>query len=251
MISGPVLFARFAFPPNALGYCGPGDVAELEELIAVGRPAEAELRRTARAFEGAWPYLELIGGCTGRDPLDAAVVEAYWIGNPLLAEIDLLTWGNSGDDRFRRRAGPDWTSVEAAINRGGVPNHAFHVFCAYPWVGLLRSGAVAQALRVLDKCRIRWGRVVAALGSTALVSSAPLEWDGKRLRLGPDRVEEVIAPVAEASSELTTGDRVALHWDYVCQRITARQEERLRRYHDLHLDIVNRNGRRLASRVEA
>ena len=26
-VSGPVLFARYAFPPNQLGYCGPDDAA--------------------------------------------------------------------------------------------------------------------------------------------------------------------------------------------------------------------------------
>ena len=31
--AGALLFARYAFPPNALGYCGPGDPAELLERV--------------------------------------------------------------------------------------------------------------------------------------------------------------------------------------------------------------------------
>ena len=33
-ISGPSLFARFAYPPNALGYCGPDDSRGLLEHVA-------------------------------------------------------------------------------------------------------------------------------------------------------------------------------------------------------------------------
>src|ERR1039458_5353739 len=84
---GPLLFARYAYPPNALGYCGPGDSQSLLELGAdpgsVGN--DEGLRRLARRFEGAWPYVELIAAANRiEDPLDLRVVEAYWIGNELL-----------------------------------------------------------------------------------------------------------------------------------------------------------------------
>jgi hypothetical protein len=248
--SGPALFARFAYPPNSLGYCGPVDTGLLGELITAGQSARDELREAALAFAGAWPYLELIGGCTGRDPLDEAVVEAYWIGNSLLDEVELQTWGNSSDERFRSRAGFDWDRISEALNAGGVPNHAFHVFCAYPWVGLLRSGSVDQSLHVLDRCRIRWGEVVGKVNGSVFASSAPLQWDGERLSLGADRVEEVQVSVDPAAGDLDVGDTVAMHWDYVCQRISESQLLRLKRFHDLHLAIVNGNAPRLAVRLE-
>ena len=41
-----------------------------------------------RGFEGAYPYLELIASENGiADPLDARVVEAYWLGNDLLEHV--------------------------------------------------------------------------------------------------------------------------------------------------------------------
>ena len=80
-MSGPVLFARYAFGPNRLGYCGPDAVDELFGE-ATGGHDERALRELARAFEGAWPYLELIARRNGlSDPLDRRVVEAYWLGN--------------------------------------------------------------------------------------------------------------------------------------------------------------------------
>ena len=87
MTIGPVLFSRYAYPPNALGYCGPENSAELFERAAAGEDSP-DLRRLIRGFEGAWPYLALIAGAAGRaDPLDPDVVEAYWVGNGLLDAV--------------------------------------------------------------------------------------------------------------------------------------------------------------------
>src|ERR1035437_6641781 len=82
-VSGPELFARYAYPPNELGYCGPAEPSALLEAAAEGGQ-ESLTAHLARQFEGAWPYLELIAGCNAVvDPLDRRVVEAYWIGNDL------------------------------------------------------------------------------------------------------------------------------------------------------------------------
>jgi Family of unknown function (DUF6390) len=84
-MSGASLFARYAFPPNELGYCGPGGAELLLENAGrggAGDSADGEVARRARLFDGAWPYLEIIADAAGLpDPLDGRVVEAYWIGN--------------------------------------------------------------------------------------------------------------------------------------------------------------------------
>ncbi len=250
MTSGPLLFSRFAYPPNALGYCGPSDATFLAELVVAGESASGDLRHVVTAFAGAWPYLELISASTGRDPLDPSVVEAYWLGSPLLDQVDPLKWGNSIDDRFRRRAGWDWDKISTALNAGGVPSHAFHVYCVYPWVGLLRSGAVEQALDVLDRCRIRWGRVVERANGTLLVRSQPLAWDGNRLHLGLERIESVEAPIDDGVMPIEDGDLVAMHWNYICQRLSETEYRYLRRSHDHHLSIANDAGSPLISRLE-
>jgi len=247
-VSGPALFCRFAFPPNSLGYCGPSEIGLLRELMVDGSGAGEEIAHVVPAFAGAWPYLELIAACSGRDPLDPKVIGAYWLGSPLLDQIDLLTLGNSIDDRFRHRAGWDWQLVVGALNAGGRPTHSFHVFCIYPWVGLLQSGIVEQALDVLDRCRIRWGEVIGRSGNTLLVNSRPLAWDGARLSLGAERVESVMPPLDDPDIDI--GDRVAMHWDYVCQRLSKAEARNLRYYHDLHLAIANGSPAALGSRIE-
>jgi hypothetical protein len=57
-------------------------------------------------------------------------------------------------------------------------------------------------------------------------------------------------PVDEAEN-LSSGDVVALHWDYVCQVLSPLQLEYLVRYHDRHLAIANENSSALARIVEA
>jgi hypothetical protein len=248
-MSGAAQFARFALPPNAYGYCGPADLGLVAELVAAGESAVGEMRAIAQQFEGAWPYLQFLSDSFGSDPLAPDVVEAYWIGNSLLTDIDTLAWGNSVENRFQPRAGGRWRMLSDGIP-GGVPNHAFHVFCVYPWVGLLREGYADHALEVIDQCRIRWGTVVEITGREVFVRSSPLTWDGRQLCHGPRRVEAVRMPVDEAEN-LSSGDVVALHWDYVCQVLSPLQLEYLVRYHDRHLAIANENSSALARIVEA
>jgi hypothetical protein len=233
---GPELFCRYAQPPNLLGYCGPDDSDGVTSVAGGLTVPVKEVQRVAQSFNGAWPYLELIAAMTGKTPLSEEVVEAYWIGNGLLDRVPLHTWGNSVSDRFRQQAEGRWEAVEDALNRGGVPNHAFHVFCVYPWVGLLREGFVGPSLKVLDRCRISWGRVV-AVGEMAIVARRPLGWDDNTLSPGEPVEEPFRTPPGLV---LSPGDIVSLHWDFICDRLSQGGRRRLQTVHDEHLAIANR-----------
>ena len=240
-VTGPVLFARYAFPPNHHGYCGPADTAGFLQLGLAGD--DCGLRAMAREFAGAWPYLELIAHGTGLDdPLDHRVVEAYWVGSPRLDRIGVRTIGNSMDDRFRWRSGPRFGSLVEGVLAGGVPHHSFAVFCIYPWVGLLGDDRRAkQALTVLDRCRIRWGRVLAVAGDQVSVEYRPLTWDGRQLGYGSPEVEIAVRAVdgVGLTSAPAVGDFVALHWEWLCDRISERQVRLLKAYTDRHMAIAN------------
>jgi hypothetical protein len=240
-VSGPLLFARYAYPPNRLGYCGGDDAQALLEQTS-SQVDDRGLRQSLRAFEGAWPYLELIAAANRiADPLDARVVEAYWIGSPLLDQVTPTLLGASLDDRFRRRVGRDWDRLSGALSLGAVPHHSFHVFGVYPFLGLLRGGVVEQPLEVLQKCRIRWGRLVHCDGDAATVRSRPLLWDGRRLTLGEPRVEVAVLGTGalRLTRPLAAGDWCSLHWDWVCDRISADQVRRLEHYTLAELAAAN------------
>lgn len=240
-VTGPVLFARYAFPPNHHGYCGPADTTGFLQLGLAGD--DRGLRAMAHEFAGAWPYLELIAHGTGLDdPLDRRVVEAYWVGSPRLDRIGVRAIGNSMEDRFRWRSGPGFGSLAEGVLAGGVPHHSFAVFCIYPWVGLLGDDRrAAQALTVLDRCRIRWGRVLAVAGDQVSVEYRPLTWDGRQLGYGPPEVEIAVRAVdgVGLTSAPAVGDLVALHWEWICDKITETQVRFLKAYTDRHMAIAN------------
>jgi len=116
---GPLMFVRYAYPPNALGYCGPDGFAD----YAAAGVVDQGLVRQARAFSGAWPYLELIAaGCGIPDPLDHRVAEAYWVGNDLLDRVGLAGLGDSLADRFpRHRRRPRLTARPRTSHRALYP----------------------------------------------------------------------------------------------------------------------------------
>jgi len=220
--AGPLLFARYAYPPNALGLCGADTRRTLLEYGAA-HESDGGLAELARTFDGAWPYLELIAGVNGiEDPLDGHVVEAYWVGNELLDRVDPARLVNHVDERFRGRLGRSREYVYDAARAGGVPHHCFHVFAVYPWLGLLRSGIVDEPLRILDQCRTTPARVVAVEGETATVKARPLLYERGLLRLG-EPAERTVRWSESGLSFLERpepGRLVSLHWDFVCDTLT-------------------------------
>jgi hypothetical protein len=128
------------------------------------------------------------------------------------------------EDRFRGRIGRSWERLLPALAAGAVPHHSFHVFAVYPWLGLLRTGRVEEPLHVLDRCRIAPAVVQAVEGDSARVLVRPLLWSGHALELGPyvDRTVRWRDDGRGLIDELRPGDRVALHWDFACDRLTAK-----------------------------
>lgn len=242
---GSVLFARYAFPPNELGYCGPPDAGPLLAAAGACRPL-ASPTATARSFEGTWPYLEFIAARTGLgDPLDPRVVEAYWLGGELIAGLDIAGIGDELLDALRR-AGGSWARSTAELPPGMTPDHNFHVFAVYPWLGLLSRNISDQPRHVLDRCRIRWGEVVSIHGDEATVASRSLTWDGARLELGEPTTEpaRLRKDGLSLTADVTPGDTVALHWDWVCDRLSRARLEAIRESTTRHLAIANDRLRR-------
>ncbi|MGW0042001.1 DUF6390 family protein [Rhodococcus sp. NPDC003348] len=225
---GQRLFARYAHAPNALGFCGPAGVAALEHA-ACGAGDGGAVTDAARRFSGAWPYQELLAELTGiADPLDVRVVRAYWTGSDLTDRVDPHVFGTRLLERLGSAAGHYWTHLTPALLDEAAPTHAFHVFGVYPWSRLLDTG-MPQPLQVLDSCRIRWGIVLDVDAASATVRSRPLEFDGARLDLGTERIERVQRRTASGTfvPALRVGEQVAMHWGFLCDRLTGDEAERL------------------------
>jgi hypothetical protein len=211
--AGVERFARYAAPPNQRGYCGPEGFASAR---AVDDEQVTSLRRSAREFIGAYPYLELLAGAAGlNDPLVDSVVEAYWIGNPTLLRVRTGEFGRSLDDRFRSRAGSSWPRVELSVPEA-LCHHSFHVFVISPWVGLMRNGVVDEPLAIVDDCRVSWGRVVSISSPISVaVERTPLQWSNGQLVPGEPQIAEVRVD-ATVGMSVELNDAVAIHWGWVC-----------------------------------
>jgi hypothetical protein len=241
--SGPVLFSRYAYPPNRLGLCGPDDARSLRDAGVAAD--DREVRELARGFEGAFPYLQLIAGQGGvPDPLDPRVVESYWLGGGLAARVGPRPLHRSVDDRFRKRMKKaDWAWLDMAVRGGSHPIHAFHVLEIYPRAGLMRGGEAAGAvLDTMDSCRIRWATVLSVDGDRLVVRAPRLEMRDGLLRIGAPQVETVTGWVdgGGALGGVVPGDRVSLHWGWACDRLTDGQLRRLTAWTRTALDVANR-----------
>ncbi len=240
MSGGSRLFARFAFAPNELGYCGPAESATLFELASTGRAA-ADVTAIARGFSGAWPYLALLAEFAGiEDPLDERVVRAYWTGGALLHALDQRAFGLRLIDYLRSQAGCYWPHLSPELLPEATPTHGFHVFGVYPWSRLL-AAASDQPLHVLDNCRIRWGQVRAVEREHVVVWSRRLTWDGCRLDLAEPAEERVRLSVGGRGfvEQPQPGQWLALHWDWVSDRLSSAEQAELEQGTRWQLDATN------------
>ncbi len=236
LLDGPQLFARYAFMPNRLAYCGGDDNRALFDYCVMG-VTDAGLRDLLRKFTGAMPYLRLIAECNAiPDPFDARVVEAYWLGNELLQGVEARALYDSLRARFGRQMGVrDLELMLGKAPAGAHPHHSFHVLEVCPRIGW------PLALSFMDNCRISWGKVVSLDGSTLTVEVMPLVIAGHRLVLGSPERRTVNRELDGKGfvSTARTGDWVSMHWGWVCQVLSLRQVVNLEQWTRYHLDIVN------------
>ncbi len=219
---GLLLFARYAYAPNRLGYCGSDDHPALFGYLTEGR-ADQGLAQLAQRFEGAYPYLLLIARANRLDdPFDRRVVEAYWIGNALLERVGPVSFFDSLKERFQpRMKAQDFSWMTSILPSGAKPHHNFHVFDVYRRAGLLRDQRAAVALERMDQCRISWGRVLFADGADVVVERSPLVLRDGKLTLGAPVTVRVLRHIDGRGylDDFVPGETVSIHWNWACDRI--------------------------------
>lgn len=226
------LFARYAFPPNELGYCGPPDAMTLLR-------GHGEVADHARGFDGAWAYLQEIAAAAEiSDPLNPDVVRNYWVGGPLLDRVDPARLLQRLRSSF---AGQPTGVLDAVEVRGCLAHHSFQVFAVYPWIRFLDADQ-GTPLRILQACRIRWGTVDSVDDDHIVLESRPLRFCDGALSLGEPAAEAVrwrkngvsLAPPPEP------GSTASAHWDWICGTLDRTETEALAAATQTTLDLVNR-----------
>lgn len=239
---GALLFGRYAFAPNQLGYCGPPDHQALFDYIAAGA-SDNGLLELERRFEGAYPYLLLIAHANGiADPFDERVVDAYWVGNQLLNQVAPGGFADSLRERFGPRMdGRAFHWLTTKLAAGARPHHNFHVFDVYIRAGLMQDDRAAIALGLMDSCRVSWGRVAGMEGEQLSVERRPLVLEAGKLGLGKPAVMKVKWQLEGRgfTGQAQVGDVVSIHWDWACDVLTGSALVRLERATAACLELAN------------
>jgi hypothetical protein len=237
---GAEMFARYAHAPNALGYCGPPLGATLRD------GSVEDVRRAATQFSGAWPYLRVLAKMTGiTDPLDYRLVESYWLGGGVGANLDAGEFFDALLAIIGPQAGQYWSHLTPDLASEAAGNHCFHVFGVYPWTRFLGGGgrqrSVEQPLSVLDNCRISWGTVISRDGDDVEVSCCRLAWDGHALNLSEPSARrlDVWTDGYSAVPDVAVGDEIAIHWGRLCGRLQPDQIQALADSTARQLDVTN------------
>jgi len=229
-MDGMLRCARYAFGPNRLHYCGPNKSEDIAAHIGESSATEG-LRETMTQFETMYPYLRHIAHANAvGDPLDARVVEAYWLGNELLTRaggkplyrllFDTIARHKKGDSKFREHL------IEMLRNHA-VPHHSFHVFSIWKKEN---AASPEELLAKIDECRIGWGEITDIAGPKIIVKTRLLERqnDG-RVRLSQETTKVLIRRLESEYDidMLEIGDTVSYHWSVPCEKISPEQAARL------------------------
>jgi Family of unknown function (DUF6390) len=236
-LAGPLRFIRYGFMPNRLRYCGGDDNRTLFDYGTSGT-VDGGLTPLLRRFSGALPYLQLIARSNGiADPFDDQVVEAYWLGNELLAAVEVRQLYDSLLERFGKQLqGRTRELVLGKAPAGARPHHSFHVLDVHS-----RVGDLGQSLPVLDQCRVSWAKVVRLDGAELVVERAPLVLQSGKLTLASPVTERAVRQVDGKGfvDAAQPGDWVALHWGWVCEVLTPSQRRHLDHFTRYHLALAN------------
>jgi hypothetical protein len=238
VLDGTILFARYAFMPNRLDYCGGDDNETLFEHC-VANHSDPDLVHILEQFQAAIPYLRLIAASNGiADLFDIRVVEAYWIGNRLLDRVDLARFYNALNERFANQLSSETLGhLLSKPPLGARPHHSFHVFDVHSRVGMLN-----HSIDNVENCRIGWGRVKEIRRLEHVIEYQPLVLRDGLLKLG-DLSEKRVLHQIEGSgfvSGCSVGDWISFHWNWACDVLSLRQVQNLEWYTRYHLKLANR-----------
>ena len=241
---GTLLHAKHAFVPNSLGYCGPDDRGSILEHLH-DSTVTPSLVGKLRAFEAAYPFIQLIATCNGKDVFDYPVPEAYWIGNDLLDNVPAENFYTFEHSKMPNR---DPEEVRRLFGRAGAlarPLHTFHVVSTFA-TSIVADGpnltnvATKKVEATVDNCRISWGEVKKVGRSTLVIERQPLKFDGGIFKLAKPvltavRFDRQIAPFGGVGP----GDLVSTHWGFACEVLTSIQARNARKFTEADIKAVN------------
>jgi len=254
----------YAFGPNRLHLCGPEANQEILSYITERDPDKG-LILLLKQFKTMYPYLEKIASANNiADPFDDRVVEAYWLGNELLENIEKKEFYEHLIDTkvnkkmslkefeiLKNKLGglsPHSTRISAEgaefkkslLSVGARMHHAFHVYNIWKQK---KDFMDLKTFDDVDNCRISWGEVIAVDGPTIAVKTKPLIFSEKSgFTFGPDVKKKIVRKLNDdIMIEAAIGDIVSIHWNMPCEILTQKQVQNLEKYTKISVELFNKN----------
>jgi len=224
--------SRYSFGPNRLHYCGPDANRELRELIEKNGD-KFGLSHILKQFKTLFPYLKYIAGINNiSDPFDTRVVEAYWLGNELLNNVEQGTLYNFLADDLRikdKLKKKEFNWLEEKIKKGAMPHHSFYVLNIWTQEG---HSDHLKDLERMSECIISSGVVTNISGPAIIVSTEPLVYTNGKFNLGSAISKTLIRQLESEYDieQIKPGQIVSIHWSVPCEVISKKQAETLRKY---------------------
>jgi len=239
--SGVARVSRYAFPPNSFALCGPNRQADLS-WYAGSQETDRGTEEIIAQFRTLYPYLRLIAAENGiPNPFDDRVVEAYWVGNRLLAAVPAHEYIVHLDETLKLKRSLRRKEKEKLFDKvahGALPHHAFHVLNVPTRTGHLTISATVAAM---DACLINWGKVTEIYPDALFVETRPLVMQADTRAFGTT-VHRKIRNQGRHDTifrSIRVGDWVSFHWGYLCEKLTPESRRNLELYTNSALYFAN------------
>ncbi len=211
-------------PANRLGYCGPAE-SWRTFMRFTQKPTEelaADAKKLLTRFYALYPYLELIARVNSLQPFDAEVVEAYWLGNKLLENVQyselqktLLSFQRFGLPRSIAE------KKAAELPDALLPHHSSHVL----YVNFI-SPKVEPVVANLSNCLVQWAAVKGETKNGIRVKGIELFAEAAELKL-KEKTKTIQNPF---SLHLNEAAFAAVHWGSAIEPLARKQLRNLQNY---------------------
>ncbi|MCX6763793.1 MAG: DUF6390 family protein [Candidatus Moranbacteria bacterium] len=235
-MSGVKLAIRYGYVPCKLGLCGPKDKERkkiINRFLNGEKKLKGRIKKILKEFKGAYPYYQLIARSNKiTDSLNQKVVEAYWLGNPLLDKVKVSDFKKMMAKEFL----PLGKVPEARIKKlpkKAISLHNFHVLA----IGSV-TGRFQETKKGLDFCRISWGKINNIFPNKIEVIRQPLQFS-KKIILGKAE-KKIISWNRNILPEIKKGDWVSIHWNTAIEILNKEKLKNIIKYNQKTLVAINK-----------
>jgi hydrogenase maturation factor len=245
--AGVVRCTRYAFMPNRLRFCGPGNRDDILEFYANANKnlIKSSITPLLREFETMYPYLEFIARENNiKDPFDERVVDAYWLGNTLTNKISAKEYHKYllRDFEIKKKVGQKVVDeISDHFSNLSIPHHNFHALNIFRHTG--KSKGILAA-GVFDQCRISAGKIIEIKKGELVITRKRILVDESgniyQTKARRDTVKNIFENVTLVRG-LKVGDIISIHWGSACEKISMSEARNLQKITNICIEIFNKS----------